>query len=307
MRQRWLVNLILLGIIAILALILIVEPGKEHAVTQPPLTTLTPQEVQNIRIEGPEQAPIQFQKDPQGHWQLTTPPALPANPFRLETLEQLVALRDYKPLDAEKLTLSAVQLDTPARHVYFNDQFSFAFGDTSAVNPNQRYVQLSHQKDKVYLITDNVYEFLTDEPLSFASLALLGPEPKITALQLPDYHLAQQQGRWLLTQNRLSGVDTRADALTQLIDNWRYARAIALQPYQAAATPPADISVGLAGQQQPIEFHIVAQAPEFILARADKGIQYQMPRQQVDELLHLPTAEQTATPSTAQPSKPLQY
>jgi len=284
MRQRWLLNLALLLVILVLAALVFytIEEKEEKKPESPKLTDV--KAVQNIRIERADKEAIFLMKDALGFWQMTAPFNLPAKRFYIDRLLQVLSVRDYKQLEGE-LNLADFKLDPPLASIKF-DQLTVAFGEKSPIGYGQRYVQI---KEKVYLLTDNnLYNILTGEALTFASLSLLGNNPKITELKMPDYHLILKEGKWTLNSTfSADEIDSSADAISALIDNWQKASAVSVAPYHADSSAQGEIDITLL--EQVLHFSIVSTTPDLVLARAEKGVQYKFYVNQVDQLLHLPS------------------
>jgi hypothetical protein len=281
MRQRWLVNIALLLVIVVLGGLVFYTLEQDKKPESPKLTDL--EVVQNIHIERADKDAISLMKDALGIWQMTAPFNLPARGFRIERLLQILSARDYKQLEGE-LNLAELKLDPPLASIKF-DQLTIAFGDNSPIGYGQRYVQVNQ---KVYLLTDDIYDLLNGDALAFASLSPLGDNPKITELKMPDYHLILKEGKWGLTSTFSSDErDTSADAISALIDNWQHASAINVERYDAASEAQGEIDITLS--EQALHFRIVSTTPDLVLARPEKGVQYKFYVNQVDKLLHLPT------------------
>ncbi len=285
MRQRWLLNLALLLVILVLAaLVFYTEEEEEKKPESPKLTDVKKEQVQNIRIERADKEAIFLMKDALGFWQMTAPFNLPAKRFYIDRLLQILSVRDYKQLKGE-LNLADFKLEPPLASIKF-DQLTVAFGEKSPIGYGQRYVQI---KEKVYLLTDNLYNIVNGEALTFASLSLLGNNPKMTELKMPDYHLILKEGKWTLNSTFSSDeIDTSADAISALIDNWQKASAVSVTPYHAdSSSAQGEIDITLLGQA--LHFSIVSTTPDLVLARPEKGVQYKFYVNQVDQLLHLPS------------------
>jgi hypothetical protein len=286
MRKRWLLNLTLLGIILVLVALVIYTNEQQKPTEQPKLTDLEAGKVQNIRIERADKAPISLMKDALGFWQMTAPFNLPANTYQVERLLQTLSARDYKSLEADNLNLADFKLSPPLATVKF-DQLTVAFGDNSPLEDGQRYVRVNQ---KIYLLTDTLYYLLSSDALTFANRSLLGNNPKITELKMPDYHLLLKEDKWTVTTALPSDeIDTSQDALNALIDRWQHASAYDIERYDANSQTQGEIAITLLGQEQPLHLTIVSKTPDLVLARPEKGVQYKLSVIQVDKLLHLPT------------------
>lgn len=285
-KQRWLFNGVLLAIAGLLG-ILVSLKESETSTESPPLTDLSPKQIQQIQIAPIDETPIVLTKGSQGNWYITQPlDNLPAKTFRVQQILQLSTFRDYQPITA--LSLNDMALDVPLVKVHL-DSLIFSFGATPVFDNSRRYLQI---EKKFYLMRDTIYPFLGGEPITFVNTAPLGDEPKIITLQLPAYHFQLvKNGAWVVTTT-LENIDKRPDTVNRLIAHWQDLQAIAIQNYVEHEQAEA-IHITLTGQTQPIVFYASTQPPDFILARPTKGIQYQFPMNRANELLHLPTKTTT--------------
>lgn len=300
MRTRWLFNLALFGVVIILGLIAVFEPGIKPPVKLPPLTTLSPEQVKKIRLVRSSDT-IEFERNVQGQWQIISPVKLLANSYRLKNLLNFLEEQDYKKLAANELKLADIKLAPPLLQITF-DQLTVAFGEASPLKDGKRYLQLSNQPESVWLVRDNIYRALTDAVWSFVNLSPLEESIKLKELQLPDYHLILKAGTWTLAQPAPATINSSTDALNTLIDNWQHLQAIDVANYDESLPTTGEVTVTLEGQSAPLKFLIQATTPDLILARPDKLVRYKIPAYQVDELLHLPNKslpkDEMGTPTT---------
>ena len=292
MRKGWLLNLVLLVIVSLLVLLAIFTPGLEKPAPElPSLTELNAKQVKRIRIEQANKESIELVKDAQATWQITLPLAVEANDFRINSMLELLSTKKYKKLEPSSVKLDELQLVTPKVKVTF-DNLTVALGTTSPVNETMRYVQIGQA---VSLVTDTFYEFMTGEPVKFASLSILGKNPKITELHTPNYHLTSENGVWKLVENKEENVETSADTLNAMVDNWQHTQAISVSLYQES---PSQGEVLLKLGDRELKFQIISIAPEFVLALPEKKVQYQLANHQVEKLLHLPIKKAAVTTPT---------
>lgn len=296
MQQRWLINLILVVIIFILGAVVLYTLKQEKQRAQlPELTGLTAQHIQTITIDRADQESIKLIKDDKGHWQVTNPFTLPANYFRVEQLLKILSEHHYKPVEDHSLKLADLKLEPPLATLTF-DQLKIALGDKSPLNDGQRYIQINQT---IYLITDTLFYSVNDDAVSWVSLSLIGEQPKIIELKVPDYHLVQKEQHWVVDTPLSTGeVDTGQDALNTLIGHWQDLQAFNVERYQSNSAAQGAIEITLAGETQPLHFDLISTTPQFVIARPDKGVQYQLPKTQADQLLHLPTKNKAATSSS---------
>ncbi|NJO14402.1 MAG: DUF4340 domain-containing protein [Thioploca sp.] len=293
MQQRWLINLILVVIIFVLGAVTLYTLEQEKKRAQlPELTGLTAERIQTITIDRSDKEFIKLVKDDKGHWQLTKPFTLPANYFRVEKLLKILSEHHYNLVEDQQLNLADLKLDPPLATLTF-DQLKIALGDKSPLDDGQRYIQIN---PKVYLITDTLFYSVNDDAVEWVGLSLIGEQPKITELKLPNYHLIQKEQRWVVdTTLPTEEIDTGQDALNTLIGNWQDLQAFNVERYQSNSVAQGAIEITLAGETQPLHFDLISTAPHFVMARPDKGVQYQLPKTQVDRLLQLPTKNQEVT------------
>jgi len=293
MRQRWLLNLALLIIIALLGAFVFYTIESEKKPELPPLTELDADKVQHIHIERSPEKPISLVKEGDS-WQMMEPLNLPANAFRVEHLLEILSEREYKELDAKALKLADFGLESPLASIKF-DQITVAYGASSPMNDGKRYVQVDQ---KVYLMSDTAYHSILSDTTNFINLSPLGHKTKIKALKMPDYHLVLNEGKWTLTSSfSTDEIDTRQDAINALIENWEHASAYTIERYveetseseSESKSEEDEILVTLVSQEQPIRLKIISKNSDLVLARPAKGVQYKFSMNQIDNLLHLPT------------------
>ena len=297
MTSRNILNLTLLGIVSVLVLVVIFEPGKTPEKPSPSITTLKKESISKIDIKQFGNKDIQFRKI-KHVWQMTSPYQLPANEYRISSILGLVETKSYSQHDLTKLNKSNFKLDKPKVVVTFNDKLSVAFGSSEPLN-HRRYVQVGNTLN---LINDSVYYHVTSKPTALVSSQLLPKNTAIKAIQLPDRKLELKDGRWQIEKEPK---DMASDAVTQLLNNWKLA--LALDVVAAKDKPgKQQIKLFVEGRNKPIVFSIVKRKPDFVLLREDKGVEYQLMQDSAQGLLTLakpepvkekPLKEKTATHS----------
>ncbi len=290
MRQRWLLNITLLGVALLLSVSVFYTIEQEKPIELPQLTDLKAEQVQNIHIERKDNKPIFLMKDKLG-WQMTTPYLLPASRFRATKLLDILSTRNYKELKIDKLNLAKVKLEPPLLSVKF-DTLTMAYGDRSPID-RRRYILINQKK--VYLLADTLYGILNGDALAYVNLFPFGNNPKITELKMPDYLMVLKEGKWALTSSFSSDeIDKSPDALNTFIDNWQRLQAFRVEPYVEGAIQ-GQIDIRLLDQEKVLHFTFRSSQQEFVLGRPEKGVQYQLSISQADKLLHLPTKTQSDT------------
>lgn len=269
MSTRTLLNLGLAVLALALVLVVIYRPGLElEAIPQAIIKGLAPDEVVSITVirEIPEQ--LTFTRKAERWYLFTGERELPAAEFQLNALLRLLQATAENHYPAASLDRGQLGLEPPQATLRFND-LEVRFGSTEALG-QRRYVQVN---DTVYLINDQYQHLITSEPYHFIARKLLVDRGAITRLELPGMTLSQSEDpHW-----QLDPVDDEvsADALQQLIDNWKNASALYVSRYDDAEATER-VTIHTTGQPEPLVLQVVSHAPELILARPDWGIKYHL-------------------------------
>lgn len=285
MSSRNLLNIFLaLALIGLLALA-IYEPGKTEAPDAKRLTTLMPEVVQKISIESTNHAPLRLVKK-SGEWQMQSPLTMPANVGRVEALLKVLQAKSVAQYPMSGVDANQLQLDAPNLTLTFDDVL-LRFGSTEALG-GSRYVQVGNT---VHLITDRYSHLAKGAATDFVSPVLLPAGSVIDDLVLPDLHLNQHDGHWIV-----EGQAADADAIQSLLNEWRHARAMRVtEPAKTDVPEKASASIavtlGKDADKQVLQFALLRNDSEIILQRHDLGIEYHFPLEAGDRLLSLPAAD----------------
>lgn len=290
MNTRLTLNLFLLiGVLALIAVVFY-KPGIEAPKEVPPLTTLKRDQVSKIEIVRADGGVTLERK--QNGWRIAGTIPLPADATQIDALLTLVETRPERSYTADTLDLAKLQL-APAQATARFDTTEIRFGDTDPLE-GLRYVQIGKQ---VHLVMDSYQNILQGKRTQFASRRLLPDGANIVALELPKLKLTKQDQNWTVepAPEKLS-----ADAPNKLMQAWGAASALWVREYQKAASQP--VSITLADGQR-IVFELRSGNGEYVLARPDLGVQYQLPEDMAKPLLELEPAaveSATATPTPAE-------
>lgn len=171
LRQRAWMNGGLLALVAGLAALAWLEPGREPPVVSPPLLPLTAAQIERIVIERPGQASLAFVRDA-AIWRMQAPLQGVANPILMNALLQLPEARCAPQYPIADLDLASVQLQPPRLRLWLNGQ-ELAFGDLAPVSA-LRYVRIGA---RVALCPDDWMKLLTSAAGSFLT-APVRPEER---------------------------------------------------------------------------------------------------------------------------------
>jgi Domain of unknown function (DUF4340) len=288
MSTRNLLNLVLLVIAGTLAAVIALRPGTRQADTPQPVTGIDPQTITRIELTRSKGDALKFIRT-DGHWQIDTTPALPADDFQVQTVLALLTADVVRKYAAASLDLAQVGLDPPQTIASY-DHTRLELGTTDALD-GLRYVRLG---DTVYLVADRFAHLLNAGVSNFLQRGLLPEGVTITGLQLPGLALNQTDGvHWQLHPDDPAA---SADNIHALLNNWLHASALYVTRGDASGARES-IQIRLREQQQPLEFALVARTPELVLARPDRGMQYHFPAETAAELLAIPKSAPVAPAS----------
>ena len=280
MKNRWLLNIGLTLLVGALVLLVLYKPGAKKEAEGTPLTALTVDAVQRIRLMRPKQPEIVLEKSGED-WRLTAPRTARANSFRVNELLRLAGTRVSTRFPAVPAELGKYGLDQPLATLFLNDA-EIRFGGMHPLD-NQLYVLHDGQ---VQLIPTSVFRAVSAPLTDFLSTSLIEDKAKPLAFKFPAFSLKQnEQGAWVRTPE-LKGLGS--DQVNRFVDEWRYARALSTTPYSGKpAKERVTLILADGGQQRVIEFGVLAYKPEFILYRKDENLEYSFPEETGTRLLRL--------------------
>lgn len=283
--HRWFVNVVLLLIVFILGLLVIYIRNQPREIQ--PLTSLKPNDIQNIRIQRDGHPDIELTRVGINEWQMLKPVNLSARLFRIDGLLRILTTPHYVKLNEEIPDLSALKLNPPIARIWFND-FNVSFGDSVPIGRNQRYALIGRM---VYLLDDHFDLLLGHSAADFVSLFPFGQQASLKKLSLPQFTLEKMEGQWQVTETR--GTLSYAldpQAVADLAERWQSLQAlnVSLQTEEEIEwvySPVVQIHVENNGESDsPLLLYRVNTRPELILAVPDRGIRYHFSATQADLL-----------------------
>ena len=276
MTRQWALNLFLL--LAILALVGIAffQPGLVKKSAPHRLTDIDTLKVLKIRITRSPDDVVELTKNGQ-QWMLDKPLHARASDFIVSNVLEIA-----RTASLNQLTYEAGQdagkygFDTPKVILQF-DNDSVVFGDTNPLN-QQQYVLY---RDQVHMISPSAIWAVTHKATEFLDKRLLEFTEAPVAIYFNDGRkLELKNGIWVL-QPKIKSLPT--DALTRLVNEWRYAGATEVQPYKGA--PLHGVIRVVYKDKKSIELGIVSRSPDLILLRKDENLQYYFPASAAGRLL----------------------
>ncbi len=265
MRQRTLINLALLLVVAGLALFIAFAPDEEAPLDLEPLSDENPRAVSRIRLKPAAGTSIELRRV-DGAWHLVDPMRIAANDFRVKALVRVLEAPVHARMDAAPEQFARFGLAPPQARILLDDK-EVLFGDTEPIH-GRRYLLYD---GKVALVDDTFFSHVRSSAANYVNPALLGRDPSPQSFVLPGIRLYRDAGNWRLDSDD-ENVD--ADSISMLVDAWRHAQATAVRPYEQSLDWNGVIRIELADGD--LRFDLAHTEYELILGRPELGIQYQL-------------------------------
>ena len=287
MNGRLALNLGLIGLVGILVLLAVYEPGLEAPKQLPRLTAIEGPAVKAITVRRKDGEAIVLAKEGE-RWMMRAPYSVPANPGRVQSILGFLEGTSQVSFPAQGPELQRFGLAEPKVRMEV-DADAFAFGDTSPMN-GQRYVLY---KDQVHLTMDVLYDQLLADPGDFVSPRLVEEGRELTAIELPGATAEHGESGWVL---RPEDASVKTEALAKLADDWLSAQALAVRKRRDA---PSQDTVTLELKDAPLRFEVLAREPLLVLARPELGLEYRLGSGMAERLLR-PVGTEKKDPSAGQ-------
>ncbi|TXI11375.1 MAG: DUF4340 domain-containing protein [Rhizobium sp.] len=259
----------------------------------PPLTPIAAAALDHVTLEHPGSPTVELERK-DGHWKITKPVVVDADPFEVNAFIDLAKLEVKKSLEQKDVSLKELGLDPPAYFVTLNGQ-KLAFGAQEPIQA-RRYILAN---GKVALVDDPPAEALDANYSDLVSRAVVPPGAQIQSIAVPGLTIAKSgDGKsWSLTPDN---PDASSDSRQKLIDAWQNAKAMwnAETPREGVKGDAASVTLK---DGSVLKFVITERDPQFVMARPDIGVSYTLSRQLLDQMLKLQDKDDTA--KTLQPAK----
>ena len=273
LSRRWLVNGLLILVIAVLATLgyrLEVEPEPP---LQPAHAGFDTAAVEAIEVRTADQQ-LALQKHASG-WRLAAPLRWPADRANVERLFRIVDTGAAEPLQEAAIDLARFGLDEPPAQLQLG-QLSIRFGSVNNIG-ERRYTLID---SALYLLPDVHLPLILQGISGFIDQRLLPPDFEITTLSLPGLELRRDAGgAWQAGERG----DLNAETLVALVADWQHLEATRIGSYQDPRAPTGRIVAGLSDGEH-IELLLLATDPEIIIANPALGLQYHLRGEYFDRL-----------------------
>jgi hypothetical protein len=275
MRNRWLVNLVLLLLVAGIAVFLYLRPQQEVKTEKSyELSSLKLGDFSRLRVEFPIKAPVIFEKK-DGYWRMLQPYDARADQSSIQRILSIVAATSKEKFPATNL--AQFGLDNPVLKVKLDDE-QILFGTYNPVNGEQ-YVAY---KNAIYMVSPGYSEAASTQPLELIDKSPLKPGEKVAGFDLSrleqweDIRLNVDlvDGKWKISAPQAK---PDQDKMNEWLDlYWYLAQAKSVEPYtpdRKTTYPSVEVKL-----QDGSKVHLdkIQESPELLLGRPDEGMLYHM-------------------------------
>lgn len=279
MKNRWLLNLVMLAVVGGLVAFLYLRPQvkidapTEHAVSQLKLADFNA-----IKVEFPALKATAFEKV-DGFWRMTAPYKARADQLSVQRILSIIAATSVEKFPANDL--AKYGLNNPELKVQLtssNGIEEFIFGTYNPVTDEQYLAY----KDAVYLIQAGYSEAASVQPIELVDKLPLGPEELKQISGFNFSHLEQweeiglnvdlEAGNW--TVNTPKAKPTQNELNEWLDFSWKQSPAKSVELYvpdRKTVYPSFEVKLK---DGKKIRFDKIQESPELLLARPDEGILY---------------------------------
>ncbi|HSI25210.1 MAG TPA: DUF4340 domain-containing protein [Methylotenera sp.] len=281
MKKRWLLNLVMLCVVAGLIAFLYLRPkqGAEQEATYE-ISNYKLAEFNAISVEFPTKAAVTFEKV-NGLWRLTAPYKTRADQPSVQRILGIIAAKTQEKIvstDLEKFGLNNPAIKLKLYRNKDNVE-EFLFGTHNPVNDEQ-YVA---HKGIIYLLPNIYAEAASTQVIEMVDKAPLKTTEKVAGFDFS--HLEQWEesrlnvdlvdGNWKVS---IANAKPQQNELNEWLDySWVHNLAKSVEFYTPdRKTTYPSFQVKLADGSK-VHFDKIQESPEMILARPDEGIMYHFP------------------------------
>ena len=276
LSKRWIVNALLVALIVGLSLAGVFFEPSATVEIKPAISQLSADEIDTIEIETGD-LQLRLQRDNDG-WAIESPISWPAQVNNVRRLLSILKVEADALADTADIDLAALGLQQPKASMRFNG-IPMLFGATNNIG-GRRYVMLD---EKLYLLPDVHLVFVNQGLAGLVDRRLLPGHQGIVSLRLPDLELRLDKNKlWRSNQ----AIEFSQASLLRLVDNWRDLQATRISNFDLALPPRQLIEIELADGEV-IEFLLMSEDPEIIIAHPKLGLQYHFRRNYHDQLITL--------------------
>ena len=279
MKNRWILNLVMLAVVAGLVAFLYLWPKASN--DEPSLhevSVLKLADFTAIKAEFPAKVPTSFDKV-DGLWRMTSPYKTRADQISVQRILAIIAAKSkekFPATDLEKYGLDKPELRLKLTKAAGDEEFSF--GTFNSVTEEQ-YVGY---KDAVYLLSGSYAEAATTQPIELIQKT---PLTKNEAQQIAGFDFSKLEqwqanalnvdvadGKW--KTNEPKAKITQNEMNEWLDFSWKQAQAKQVELYtpdHKITYPSFDVKLK---DGKKVHFDKIQEAPDLLLGRPDEGVMY---------------------------------
>ena len=279
MKNRWILNLVMLAVVAGLVAFLYLRPKPNNdAPSQYEVSTLKLADFTAVKAEFSAKVPTSFEKV-DGLWRMTSPYKTRADQISVERILAIIAAKStekFPATDLAKFGLDKPQLKLKLTKATGDEVFSF--GTFNSVTEEQ-YVGY---KDAVYLLSGSYAEAATAQPIELIEKT---PLTKNEAKQIAGFDFSKLEqwqsnalnvdvadGKW--KTNEPKAKITQNEMNEWLDFSWKQAQAKQVELYtpdHKITYPTFDVKLK---DGKKVHFDKIQEAPDLLLGRPDEGVMY---------------------------------
>jgi len=276
MKKRWLVNLVLLLLVAGLAVFVLTRPKlAEVKAKEYPVAAFDPAAVTKLSIQSGAKKPVEFEKK-NGRWFMLAP-----FQGRADSLSIGRILSIANAVSPEKLPLDDAAkfgLDNPQVRVKMDDKI-FDFGMYNPVGGEQF---VAHG-GSAYTVASSFSEFATTQPLELLDKHPFERSETIVGFDLgalEQWELSklkvdlQDDGKWKVSA---AAAKPNQNEMNEWFTLWENLVATSVEPYTPDRAPHPFILVKLKSGKT-VKLIKMQESPELLLVREDEHMQYHFPQ-----------------------------
>ncbi|MCH6582471.1 MAG: DUF4340 domain-containing protein, partial [Proteobacteria bacterium] len=210
MRTRWLLNLGLVVLVALLAVFALNKRDTDD--DRILLTAIDLDSVKTVRLQHGDDEPIVIGQQ-LDKWVLLAPEPARANQFKIRNLLRLAAAASEWQFAANSDSLGKYGLDKPVARLWLDDQVIHI----GARHPlkNSQYVLY---KDAVHMIPAHYFDSSAYGYVDLISSRLFADHRQPVVLELPQLRLQRNDGTWTIEPEDES---LTADRINDFVEQWR--------------------------------------------------------------------------------------
>lgn len=275
MKNRWLINIILLVMVLSISLFLFLKPAKIKQTKQFSISTFNLSDFDSIKIDFPSKASVFFKKSTES-WDMIEPIKARADQFSIQKIISIVATSSSEKLPSNDL--AKYGLDKPTmklKLIHKGMEEEFIFGTYNSVTEDQYLLY----KDNVYLISGSYSESAATLPIE-----LIDKLPLSKSEEIKDFNFSRleqwQSKRLKVTRNNNEwsaneGSQFKQNEMSEWFDmTWTKNPAKSVEKYSIDSRIPYKSFDIHTVDGKKITFLRVQESPETQLYRVDEGLLY---------------------------------